>query len=585
MASSTAGVGAGAPKRILVIGAGPSGLVAAKTLVEHGYHVEVVEASRDIGGTFVNKAYDDGMLVSSRHITAFSDYRMPWGRPLKDHPSVEEYVEYLGAYCQEFGLRRLIRFGTLVRRVAKRRLPTDDPVWKHSYMVTMERKGDGTARTTATEERHYDAVCVCSGLHNVPAEPNVPGLRSDFAGKVLHSSTYKQRDIFAGQRVLVVGAGETGLDLAYRAVQARATEVTLAVRRGFLSVPTVIKNGVALDTLITNLFECSYQHDWVEYLKLKWRFTTPFIRLAFLLGTGSSGGYNQWAGCLPDVKRGYHIINKSTQAMPFINRPLKQKSFLGRHLYHLLDDEQDPTLPDVDVKVAAPVRVSGPNTVEFSDGTTRDFDVVVMATGYRQRFPFLFGGRDSEAGDDPLPEQRNICTADEPTMGFFGFVRPNVGAIPCMSEMQVMWWVRRLQGHIRAPLKPPTYQLLGGNPRTSNYSCDYGAYMHDLARDIGCVPNVAYWAVTQPKVAIAYCLGQAYVTFFRLQGPFAHADAPRVASQELFRPVVDRGLGANVLFMAIILLFGVINLGFWLLELCTVRPLRAVGLLRPAMPR
>lgn len=182
----------------------------------------------------------------------------------------------------------------------------------------------------------YVYLCECAGYEKACACAHAVGVR-----------------VYACYRACM---GVIGLDISYRAVLAPAASVTLAIRSGFLSVPTVLSEGVPLDSLITNLFECSYQHPWVEALKLKWRFTTPFIRAAFLLGTGSSVGFNQWAGGLPSAKihRGHHIINKSVAAMPYINRPVKRKSFLGRHLYHLLDADADPALPDISVKVDRP---------------------------------------------------------------------------------------------------------------------------------------------------------------------------------------------------------------------------------------
>jgi hypothetical protein len=96
--------------------------------------------------------------------------------------------------------------------------------------------------------------------------------------------------------------------------------------------------------------------------------------------------------------------------------------------------------------------------------------------------------------DDPLPNEHNICSTTEPTLAFLGFVRPNVGAIPPMSEMQMFWWIERLRGNIPGPRSEPRYKLVGQHcARTVAYACDYGLYMHDLAKDIGAVPNVWQW--------------------------------------------------------------------------------------------
>ena len=85
----------------------------------------------------------------------------------------------------------------------------------------------------------------------------------------------------------------------------------------------------------------------------------------------------------------------------------------------------------------------------------------------------------ARGAEDPLPSEHFIVSPDEPTLSFIGFVRPNVGAIPPMSEMQVMWWIQRLKGKVTTGTnKPPTYGLLG---RKLNYGVDYGNYMHQLA--------------------------------------------------------------------------------------------------------
>jgi Flavin-binding monooxygenase-like len=278
--------------------------------------------------------------------------------------------------------------------------------------------------------------------------------------------------------------------------------------------------GLPLDTLITNLFESAYEHKWITALRLKWRVTTVLIRLGFALATGSSCGFNQWCASVQHVKRGYNIINKSTAAMPYINAPYKDAHWLGS-LYKWWDGCRRPD-KHITVVTADVSSVHG-ETVVFSDGTTvNNVDVIVLATGYRQCFPFLHkqqqcstdvqqqqhsttvcdsnngsiaaagfsddvcskqasvadsascgcaapldcvtcsnntsschdtpvsaaaavntatasacstGNSSNEMCEDALPaadEGHHISTADEPTLAYIGFVRPNVGAIPPM---------------------------------------------------------------------------------------------------------------------------------------------------------
>lgn len=387
---------------------------------------------------------------------------------------------------------------------------------------------------------------------------------------MLHSAEYKDRHAsFAGRRVLVIGCGETGMDLAYRAVQV-AESTAIAIKTGFLVVPHEGWGGVPLDTLIANLFEHAYEHWWCHKHHLKWKFTSVFIKLGFLLLTGSSAGYNQWVGRLPQVKRGHHILCKSTAAMPYINRPLKRQAGWYSWLWAWAEPKVDKDI----TSFPAPTRVDG-QTVTFADGRTFDADVIVLATGYKQTFPFLHAGASREGAapwqactgargaEDPLPPEHFVIAPEEPTLSFLGFVRPNVGAIPPMAELQVMWWIQRLKGRTTPASQPPSYGLLG---KKLTYGVDYGNYMHQLAAEMGAAPSLLTLARRSPRALLAYCLGQAYVVFFRLQGPYASPAAWQVASNELYQPVVRRGLFANAALVGTMGLFGAINLLLHTLE-------------------
>ena len=147
-------------RTICIIGAGSSGLVACKHLRDTGYDVEVLEKSSGIGGAFVSKTYDDGALVSSKYLTAFSDLRSPSSDP--PHLTIEQWNEYLHRYADQEGLWPMIRFGVNV--------------------LSVERRGDGyEVRVEGSATRHVDAVCVCSGLHETPYVPEIDGL-DGFAG-------------------------------------------------------------------------------------------------------------------------------------------------------------------------------------------------------------------------------------------------------------------------------------------------------------------------------------------------------------------------------------------------------------------
>lgn len=314
--------------RACIIGAGPSGLVSAKYLLESSsssrrFDVTILEASGDLGGTFRNKVYDNARLVSSKYITAFSDFRMPADYP--NHPTMDQYVDYLEEYCNQFGIRECIRFHCTVVSVKDDAAANDNEPF--GYTVDWI---DSSQVPSTHHCEPFDVVLVCSGLHNVPSVPtNIQNLNA-FRGISFHSSSYKEASVFSGKRVLVVGSGETAMDLAMRAIQTRdCVQVGMSVRRGFLSIPHNLAQDRPLDVFITNLFEHSYEHPWIHALKWRWILSTWIIRL-FLCLTGSSQGFNQWACSIAPTKRGHHVINKSHEAMAHLNVPVKQKTWIGR---------------------------------------------------------------------------------------------------------------------------------------------------------------------------------------------------------------------------------------------------------------
>ena len=197
--------------RVLVVGAGASGLAAAKTLLENGAEVVIVEKTGIIGGVFAD-AYEGAHQVSSKYITPFSDLRL--GPEVESHQSLDDYVAYLHCYAVEHDLMRYMRHASV----------DDVSRTRRGYRATLS---DGTVEA-------FDRVAVCSGLHQSPKIPQIPGA---FKGLVIHSQDYKEPSIFDGQRVVVVGCGETAFDVAHAAAASGASHVTLATRRGFVSVP------------------------------------------------------------------------------------------------------------------------------------------------------------------------------------------------------------------------------------------------------------------------------------------------------------------------------------------------------------
>ncbi|KIW04498.1 uncharacterized protein PV09_04255 [Verruconis gallopava] len=208
--------------RVAVIGGGPSGLTTLKHLITaHEFLPDVepieatlFEASASIGGTFRHRTYQDAEMVSSRQLTTFSDFRVP---EAPDFLSTDEYCSYLELYCHRFQLWQHIKLCTPVMKLER--------VGESGHLVTYEQDN---------QRKGYlcDAVAICTGLHDVPNIPDIQGM--DGVPNVMHSSQFKSREQFGtGKDVLILGTGETGMDIAHMAVTSDTKSVTLCHRDGF----------------------------------------------------------------------------------------------------------------------------------------------------------------------------------------------------------------------------------------------------------------------------------------------------------------------------------------------------------------
>jgi hypothetical protein len=202
--------------RHLIVGAGFSGLAAAKAFQEAGIDYDHVEMDDAVGGNWYHGVYDSTHIISSKHGTGYADYPMPDHYP--DFPSRDQMLAYLNDYADAFGLRERIEFDTEVTAVEPL-----NPNGMAGWRVTL-RSG---------EVRDYEGVVVANGHHWKHRIPDYPG---EFTGKTLHSKDYKRPSDFDGSRVLVVGAGNSACDIAVEAAR-EGLETWISIRRGTHFLP------------------------------------------------------------------------------------------------------------------------------------------------------------------------------------------------------------------------------------------------------------------------------------------------------------------------------------------------------------
>lgn len=335
-----------------VIGAGPMGLATARNLDKYSLPFVGFELHADVGGLWDIDNPHSTMYESAHLISSrhMTEFaEFPMAPSIAAYPHHAELKDYFRDYARHFGLYEHYRFNTRVVQVERA-----DPGW----WVTSE---DDSERRT----EHFDGVLIANGTLHHPRRPELPG---EFTGELMHSCDYRHPELFDDKRVLIVGCGNSACDMAVDAVH-RARSVDLSVRRGYYFLPKFIA-GRPTDTLGGGL---------PLPRRLKQKLDAALIRL--VVGKPSDYG-------LPDPD--YRMY----EAHPVIN------SLVLHHLGH------------GDITPRADIADMQGKTVTFRDGTTGDYDLVLLATGYRLHYPFI-DDQYLNWGDDGAPELYLNCLHPE----------------------------------------------------------------------------------------------------------------------------------------------------------------------------
>lgn len=380
-------------KRVCVIGAGPSGITAAKNLLDQGLSIVVYDYGNEVGGNWIysdtashSSVFETTHIISSKSLSSYDDYPMPPDYP--DYPSHQQLARYFQSYAHHFDVYKYIQFNTLVEKCEQ------DASGKWS--VTTRKNNFSSTQT-------FDALAVCNGHHWKPRYPEYPGA---FAGTLMHSHDVKRFSAFNGKRVLVIGGGNSACDVAVESCRVSAS-TDISWRRGYWVVPKFI-GGKPTDTI----------GGLMQYLpSALWRRATGLL-IRLVQGSNTSYGLPE-----PEAPFGFHHPTLNSELFYFI-----------RH---------GKIKPRADIE-----RYDGP-TVYFKDGTSGEYDVIVACTGYYISHPF-FDPKfiDYSHGDVPLylrmlhPEIANLY--------FIGLFQP-LGCIWPGAELQSKIMARELAGQWRRP--------------------------------------------------------------------------------------------------------------------------------------
>jgi dimethylaniline monooxygenase (N-oxide forming) len=376
-----------------VIGAGSSGIAAVKALHERGIDVECFEKSDRVGGNWVfgNKngmsaAYRYLHINTSRERMAYSDFPMPADYP--DFPRHDQIAAYFDRYVDHFGFRDRIRFDTGVERAE--RLP--DGGWELS--------------TDTGETKRFDSLLVANGHHwdKRWPEPAFPGT-DDFRGQLMHAHDYVDNESLKGKDVVVLGMGNSAMDIAVEASET-AANTYLAARRGAWIIPKYLF-GKPLDTLATN-----------PRVPM-----TIGARILEKIVTLHVGRPEKFGLPKPDHKFG--------QAHPTISGRIHDRIQHGK------------------IAPKANIARLHADEVEFTDGTRVHADVVIFCTGYKITFPF-FDETFISAPDNHIELFWRVFKPGIPNLAFVGLLQP-LGAIMPLAEAQGQWIAEYLRGEYHLP--------------------------------------------------------------------------------------------------------------------------------------
>ena len=421
--------------RVAVVGAGSSGITALKGLVDRGFDATCYEASDRVGGNWVfgnrngmSASYKSLHINTSRERMEYSDFPMP--KHYADFPHHSNIAEYFDNYVDNFGLRDRIKFETKV--------------------VSADRDSDGV--WTLTDDKggveRFDAILVANGHHWDPRWPE-PAFSGHFDGEQIHAHSYENSDILRGKRIVVLGMGNSAMDIAVEGSYV-ADKVYLSARRGAHIIPKYIF-GKPLDQVLKNDPRVPY--------RIRQKLFQTIMRTQI-------GKVEDYGLPKPDHKIG--------DAHPTISDHILSRITHG-------SVEAKPNIKEL----------KG-NKVLFEDGTEVEADLIIYCTGYKVTFPF-FDEDFISAPDNELPLYRRVFKPDVDNVFFVGLLQP-LGAVMPLSEAQGRWIASYLRGEyalpspaeVEAEIRADREEMAKRYVKSKRHTMqvDFETYLHELDKEI-----------------------------------------------------------------------------------------------------
>lgn len=395
---------------VCIIGAGSSGVAAGKALLEKGIAFECFEMGSNIGGMWRyendngrSSAYRSLHIDTSRNNLGYSDFPIPDHYP--DFLSHFQVIKYLEDYADRAGVRPHIRFNTEVEHVTR----DADGIWQ--------------VRIKGGETRPYRAVLVANGHLWDPRWPDFPGT---FNGEITHSHHYRTSEPYRNKNVLVVGIGNSAVDIAVDVCK-QAKSTLLSTRRSAWIMPKYIM-GIPVDRWLSF---------FIRKLKLPTRLARSLIQRVMFLAVGDQTRFG--------VPKPAHAIWQE---------------------HATLSQELLPYVGHGWIRIKRNVSELRGGKVAFEDASEEPVDAIIYATGYKTSFPFvdpdLFQVRDGA-----VALYRRMLAPSLPGLFMVGLVQPIGPTIP-LVEIQAQWVAAVLAGDVALPQPGTMHEEVAAHQRKLN---------------------------------------------------------------------------------------------------------------------
>lgn len=382
--------------RICIIGAGPSGIAAAKNCRQAGLEFVVLEKNDKVGGNWVfnsktghSSVYENTHLISSKSWSEFEDFPMPDEYP--DYPNHYQLQKYFEDYAKHFDVYSSIKFEHTVLKVER----VKDGNWQVRYL---DNHG-------IEKNEIFQALMVANGHHNIPKYPQYSG---KYTGKFLHSHDFKYLgEDWRDQRILVIGAGNSACDIAVEA--ARISKVVhMSMRSPQWIFPKFIFGQPG------DVFAARAR--WLPKLVRQYG-----LKILVRLILGSYQRYN-----LPE-----------NTGLPLTTHPTLNSDLL-EYLRHGRITPR-PAIKSFDGL-----------TVNFVDGTSSQFDIVCACTGFWTEFPFFDKSLIDFKNLERVPLYKKMMHQEFENLYFIGLFQP-IGCIWPLADYQAKLATLELLGKYQRP--------------------------------------------------------------------------------------------------------------------------------------